>query len=45
MESVIDIMKSNDAQWRKEWPFDPVVSFSYKTSKKTTDKKEEETWR
>ena len=29
MESVVDIMRSNNAQWRKEWPFEPVLSLRW----------------
>jgi len=29
MESVVDIMKSNDALWREEWPFEPVLSLRW----------------
>ena len=29
MESVVDIMKSNNALWREEWPFEPVLSLRW----------------
>jgi len=41
MESVIDIMNKNNIQWRKEWPFTPIVDFRY-TEVKKKEKKESE---
>ena len=29
MESVVDIMKSNNALWREEWPCEPVLSLRW----------------
>ena len=36
MESVIDIMKKNKAQWAKEWHFVPIVDFGSEPTKTKT---------
>jgi|13_taG_2_1085334.scaffolds.fasta_scaffold61949_2 hypothetical protein len=40
MESVVDIMKANNIQWAKEWPFDPIVSMSFGIEDKEEKDKE-----